>query len=68
MAWLAVNKDGTEIISKEELHRDFAQKCWFSYRIYVDGKYYPAWISLPCGTIEKIIGRKLTWKDKSVEI
>ena len=32
MANVAVNKDGTEIISKEELKRDFTTKRWFSFR------------------------------------
>lgn len=68
MAWLAVNKDGSEIISQERLNKDFVSKRWVSYRLYSDGKYYPAIIYLPKGTIKKIIGRELNWKDEPVEI
>lgn len=68
MAWLAVNKDGTEIISNENLRKDFVSKRWFSYRYYADGKYYPSYVEMPKGSIEKLIGRKLVWKDKPVEL
>lgn len=68
MAWLAVNKDGTEIISQERLKKDFVSKRWFSHRIYSDGKYYSAMINLPNGTIKKLLGYELTWKDNPVKI
>lgn len=68
MAWVAVNKDGTEIISQELLKKDFVSKRWFSHRIYSDGKYYSAIIQLPNGSINKLIGRNLSWKDEPVEL
>lgn len=73
MAWVAVTKYGAEqifrnrsmkyrsfwvdfqeldIISKV-LEKDFDEDCS---------------IEIPSGTIEKIIGRKLTWEDEPVEI
>lgn len=67
MTWVAVNKDGTELISQEPLKRDFVSKRWFSFRLYADGKYYPSYIELPKGSIKKLIGRELTWKDESVK-
>lgn len=68
MVYLAVNKDKSEVISQEELRRDFKSKRWFSFRHYSDGKYYPAQIELPKGAIKKLIGKELTWKDKQVKI
>lgn len=59
MAWLAVDKDGGEVIYNMYPERGqfvFDPEC---YRISID---------LPDGTIEKIIGRKLTWEDEPVEI
>ena len=73
MAWVAVNKYGSEQMFRnrpmkfrsfwvdyqelgkisEVLKRDFDEDCS---------------IDMPSGTIEKIIGRKLTWDDEPVEI
>ena len=73
MAWVAVNKYGLEQMFRnrpmkfrsfwvdyqeigkisEVLKRDFDEDCS---------------IDMPSGTIEKIIGRKLTWDDEPVEI
>ena len=56
MAYLAVNKNGEEQICEQELFR------WGS-EIY----WYPT-IELPKGSIEKLIGKKLTWEDEPVEL
>lgn len=56
--WLAVDKDGTETISDDYLVRD--GDIWGN----IGG--YPYYIILPEGTIEKILGRKLTWEDEAV--
>lgn len=61
MAWVAVNKDGSEVIlstlpDKLGLN-DFNQWVCFGNRIF-----------LPQGSIEKLIGRSLTWNDEPVEL
>lgn len=56
MAWLAVDKDETEIICDIEPNRSMD---WWGYCER---------IGLPSGSIEKLIGRKLTWQDEPVEI
>lgn len=62
MAWLAVDGDGAESIYDIEPIRDLWGDKW---DIRTDDTW---WINLPNGTIEKIIGRKLTWEDNPVEI
>lgn len=62
MAWLAVDDDGTEIIFDDENYpyRNIEQKEWkCKNEEYVD---------IPKGSIEKLIGRKLTWEDEPVEL
>lgn len=61
MAWLAVDQNEEEYIYNEK-----PKKCSFCYTSS-DSENYDA-IYLPKGTIEKIIGRKLTWDDDPVEI
>ena len=56
--WLAVDKDGTETISDDYLVRD--GDIWNT----ISG--YSEYLILPEGTIEKILGRKLTWEDEAV--
>ena len=60
MAWLAVDENGDENIFDIEPVRD-----WSKWDIATENSW---WIELPKGTIKKIIGRKLTWKDNPVEI
>lgn len=62
MAWLAVDKDGTENIYDIEPNRDLQVDRW---EIVTENSW---WIGLPKGTIEKIIGRTLTWQDVPVKI
>ena len=63
MAWLAVNDNGDEFIYETEPYRTKRQvskeKVWRSYL----GE-----IKLPNGSIEKLIGKKLTWDDEPFEI
>lgn len=61
MAWLAVDLNDEEYIFEYEPIRNFEYSRFLSYDM--DG-----YIDLPQGTIEKIIGRKLTWDDEPVEI
>ena len=58
MAWLAVDKDGTEVIMTNKPEK-------VSYYWSNEGGEFA---NVPQGTIEKIIGRVLTWDDEPVEI
>lgn len=87
MAYLAVNKDGSEIICPNEPERVPKNKkkewnkekrrweyvgelcLWEECEIIDMGAAYVYYdIGLPQGSIEKLIGRKLTWEDDPVEI
>lgn len=59
MAWVAVDKDGTESI--------FEYAPIGRYKNYWDS-YGDRDVVLPKGSIEKLIGRKLTWDDEPVEL
>ena len=73
MAWLCVNKDGTETICDgcfPERNCNF----WDSY-ISIEGENIDFQIEnidfqieLPKGSIEKLIGKILTWESEPVEI
>lgn len=58
MAWLAVDKDNSEYIYKEKPIR-YTGEYWYNDYEYVQ---------IPYGSIEILIGRKLTWDDEPVEI
>lgn len=59
MAWLAVDKNGTEKIWQLKPIR--VTTMWSGF---INTDIVP----LPSGSIEKLIGRKLTWDDEPVEI
>ena len=59
MAWVAVNKNGDEVIFDFEPYR-WNYFCWVED---VGDDIY-----LPKGTIKKLIGRDLTWEDNPVEL
>ena len=61
MAWLAADYRG-ECIYEKHPHRVLMCDCWLP----LSGDDH--WVMLPKGTIKKIIGRELTWKDEPVEI
>lgn len=56
MAWLAVDKNGDEYIYSERPQREDG------YFIEEDN------IFLPKGSIEKLIGKQLTWEDEPFEL
>jgi hypothetical protein len=60
MTFLAVDKNGQEWIygSEPERYDD----------MFVCSKYDDKLFELPNGSIEKLIGKKLTWDDEPVEI
>ena len=59
MAWLCVDKDGTEYVLKTTPIRrgDY-------WRLSKGWQY----CELPHGSIAKLIGRELTWEDEPVEL
>ena len=69
MAWLAVNKDGTETVSPQKPIRDFWEWSYLE-EIWVESECGSAEITimLPKGSIYKLIGKELTWSDEPVEL
>jgi len=61
MAWLAVDKDGSEKIYTHKPKRTGTLNCWIASN--VSAKL----VELPKGTIKRLIGRELTWDDEPVE-
>lgn len=59
MAWLAVDKSGDELIFQFHPKKTETQ--------YLPLYPYSMWLVLPKGSIKKLIGRELTWKDKPVK-
>jgi hypothetical protein len=62
MSYVAVDEDGKENVSESEPRRSSGLA--FNYWGVVDGDI----IYLPKGSIEKLIGKKLTWEDEPVEL
>lgn len=62
MAWLSVDKDGQELIFLGKKPVRWREE-WVLAEDDVEDAY-----ELNKGTIKKIIGRGLTWKDEPVEI
>ena len=61
MAWVAINKNGTEYIFRNKPERLSVNWQNLVYVFYTD-------IRLPKGSIKKFIGRDLTWQDEPVEL
>lgn len=61
MAWVAVDKDGIENIYKSKPYRAYDH--WWD-----DHDGFDTEVSLPKGSIKKLIGRDLTWEDNPVEL
>ena len=57
MAWVAVDKNGDEYIFEGMPHR-------------YEGEWYETcdFLELPKGSIKKLIGRDLTWKNHPIEL
>lgn len=67
MAWVAVHKNGKEGIFSHKPTREEKLDLWYDEEEY-GGVFYDTEISLPKGTIKKLIGRELTWEDECVEL
>lgn len=59
MAWVAVDKNGQEVIFEDQPIK--GKEIW-----YLDREDY--YVNLPKGSIKKLIGRELTWDDEPVEL
>ena len=66
MAWLAVHKNGKEGIFSHKPTRVKELDVWYDGE--EEGIFYDSEISLPKGSIKKLIGRDLTWEDNPVEL
>lgn len=66
MAWVAVDGMGIEWIYASKPYRNNGLQNWEP--LYKDDYVLIDMIELPKGTIEKIIGRELTWGDEPVEL
>jgi len=64
MAWLATDKNGKETISPGRPEFDGFEWC-YTEENSIESEYA---MDLPDGTIEKILGRKLTYEESPVEI
>lgn len=69
MAWLAVDKNGSEYLYTKKperiIHYNVFKPNEVDFEIWgSDGDN----IELPKGSIKKLIGRELTWEDEPVEI
>jgi hypothetical protein len=60
MAWVAVDKNNEEFIYQFRPKRG-------DYR-FIPRYSYSMWLSLPKGSIKKLIGKDLSWKDEPVEL
>ena len=64
MAWVAVDFDGKEYIYASEPTRSEEYRCWQvdSWKTSLDI------VELPKGSIQKLIGRELSWYNDAVEL
>ena len=70
MAWLAVDNNGTEKISDGKPLRGWGSQWEYEEEVWVESEqgFISVIIEIPVGSIEKLIGRKITWKDEPVGI
>lgn len=70
MAWLAVNKNGQEVITEHEPERKNMRhpyiKGWMTSDDPTNWHHEDGWTWIPSGSIEKLIGKNLTWEDEPV--
>lgn len=66
MAWVATDKNGEEYLYEEKPYRGYG--CIWRAIFYDDKDRNSDFIELPKGSIKKLIGRGLSWKDEPVEL
>lgn len=64
MAWVATDKDGSEFVFNNRPLRRESMGEWWPDIENMDKDI----VLLPGGTIEKLIGRQLSWEDEPVEL
>ena len=64
MAWVAVDNNGNEKISMGKPFRGWGSMWEYEEEVCIESEWgtVEMTIDIPIGTIEKIIGKKLTWK------
>lgn len=67
MAWVAVDKDGTEAIYSIRPIRGI-NRLINNTEMWLLTDIYAHYASVPKGTIKKLIGRELKWEDEPVKI
>lgn len=69
MAWLAVNKNGQEVVFNNKPSKCRGEWCYY-VEITIEGENggYFEEIFIPKGSIKKLIGKDLTWDDEPIEI
>ena len=60
MAWIAVDKDGSENIYQFHPKRRGNQ--------FIPVYAYSMWLTLPKGSIKKLIGKDLSWEDEPIKL
>ena len=70
MAWVAVDNNGNEKISMGKPFRGWGSMWEYEEEVCIESEWgtVSTIIDIPIGTIEKIIGKKLTWKDDPIEL
>ena len=69
MAWVAVDKEGRECIYQFRPKRGNDQFLPKRRNIpFIPLYEYSMWITLPKGSIKKLIGRDITWKDGPIKL
>ena len=70
MAWVAVDNNGDEKISSGKPFRGWGRMWEYEEEVCIESEWgtVSTIIDIPIGTIEKIIGKKLTWEDDPVEL
>ena len=70
MAWVSVDNNGNDKISIGKPFRGWGSMWEYEEEVCIESECgtVEMIIDIPIGTIEKIIGKKLTWEDDPVEI
>jgi len=75
MAWLAVNKEGEEVVFEDKPIREkhmmgnrMMSLFWVCYFPTSNSYYTDFGLELTHGISEKLLGHKMTWEDNPIEI
>lgn len=70
MTWLAVNKDGKELVTPGKPVRGWGGQWDFLEEISIEGEQgnISMEVELPKGSVYKLTGKELTWDDEPIEL